>query len=157
MNGLVRPIWNEILIFNSNKRHDATFHVSFFYKRNQASMYMFRIVDYSILLSFLLNSFNLFIKFLFKWRWWHMILESSTIYWGDWHRMGVKSWLFLQHGRHLRLLKWNQMGILFSNGPGDPSAIPYAVETVKVIMGNVPIFWNCMGHQLLGQALGGKT
>lgn len=49
------------------------------------------------------------------------------------------------------------MGILFSNGPGDPSAIPYVVETVKAIMGNVPIFGNCMGHQLLGQALGGKT
>lgn len=48
-------------------------------------------------------------------------------------------------------------GVLFSNGPGDPSAVPYAVETVKAIIGNVPVFGICMGHQLIGQALGGKT
>ncbi|XAR73218.1 Carbamoyl-phosphate synthase (glutamine-hydrolyzing) [Bertholletia excelsa] len=48
-------------------------------------------------------------------------------------------------------------GVLFSNGPGDPSAVPYAVETVKEIIGRVPVFGICMGHQLLGQALGGKT
>ncbi|KAL5709066.1 carbamoyl-phosphate synthase (glutamine-hydrolyzing) [Ranunculus cassubicifolius] len=54
-------------------------------------------------------------------------------------------------------LKLNPDGILFSNGPGDPSAVPYAVETVKEIIGKVPVFGICMGHQLLGQALGGKT
>ncbi|VVA40117.1 PREDICTED: carbamoyl-phosphate synthase [Prunus dulcis] len=48
-------------------------------------------------------------------------------------------------------------GVLFSNGPGDPSAVPYAVETVKEIIGKVPAFGICMGHQLLGLALGGKT
>lgn len=48
-------------------------------------------------------------------------------------------------------------GVLFSNGPGDPSAVPYAVETVREILGKVPVFGICMGHQLLGQALGGKT
>jgi len=48
-------------------------------------------------------------------------------------------------------------GVLFSNGPGDPSAVPYAVETVKQILGKAPVFGICMGHQLLGQALGGKT
>ena len=48
-------------------------------------------------------------------------------------------------------------GVLFSNGPGDPSAVPYAVETVKEIIGKVAVFGICMGHQLLGQALGGKT
>ncbi|GJZ54093.1 carbamoyl-phosphate synthase small chain, chloroplastic [Tanacetum coccineum] len=46
---------------------------------------------------------------------------------------------------------------ILSNGPGDPSAVPYVVETVKEIIGQVPIFGICMGHQLLGQALGGKT
>ncbi|KEH35586.1 carbamoylphosphate synthase small subunit [Medicago truncatula] len=45
----------------------------------------------------------------------------------------------------------------FGNGPGDPSAVPYAVETVKNIIGKVPVFGICMGHQLLGQALGGTT
>ncbi|CAL0330017.1 unnamed protein product [Lupinus luteus] len=54
-------------------------------------------------------------------------------------------------------LKLNPDGVLFSNGPGDPSAVPYAVETVKNILGKVPVFGICMGHQLLGQALGGKT
>ncbi|XP_077228980.1 carbamoyl phosphate synthetase A isoform X2 [Tasmannia lanceolata] len=54
-------------------------------------------------------------------------------------------------------LKMRPDGVLFSNGPGDPSAVPYAVETVKEIIGKVPVFGICMGHQLLGQALGGKT
>ncbi|QCD84798.1 carbamoyl-phosphate synthase small subunit [Vigna unguiculata] len=54
-------------------------------------------------------------------------------------------------------LKMNPDGVLFSNGPGDPSAVPYAVETVKKILGKVSVFGICMGHQLLGQALGGKT
>ncbi|XP_074281497.1 carbamoyl phosphate synthase small chain, chloroplastic [Silene latifolia] len=55
------------------------------------------------------------------------------------------------------VLKMKPDGILFSNGPGDPSAVPYAVESVKALLGQVPIFGICMGHQLLGQALGGKT
>ncbi|GAB2219711.1 hypothetical protein Droror1_Dr00007348 [Drosera rotundifolia] len=54
-------------------------------------------------------------------------------------------------------LRMKPDGILFSNGPGDPSAVPYAVETVKELLGKAPIFGICMGHQLLGQALGGKT
>ena len=51
----------------------------------------------------------------------------------------------------------NPDGILFSNGPGDPSAVPYAVETVKELLGKAPVYGICMGHQLLGQALGGTT
>ncbi|XP_059640550.1 carbamoyl-phosphate synthase small chain, chloroplastic-like [Cornus florida] len=54
-------------------------------------------------------------------------------------------------------LKMKPDGVIFSNGPGDPSAVPYAVETVRDIIGKVPVFGICMGHQLLGQALGGKT
>ncbi|KAH1125993.1 hypothetical protein GLYMA_06G150000v4 [Glycine max] len=54
-------------------------------------------------------------------------------------------------------LKMKPNGVIFSNGPGDPSAVPYAIETVKNIIGKVPVFGICMGHQLLGQALGGKT
>ncbi|XP_061363484.1 carbamoyl-phosphate synthase small chain, chloroplastic-like [Gastrolobium bilobum] len=54
-------------------------------------------------------------------------------------------------------LKIKPDGVVFSNGPGDPSAVPYAVETVKNILGKVPVFGICMGHQLLGQALGGTT
>lgn len=55
------------------------------------------------------------------------------------------------------VIKLNPDGVLFSNGPGDPSAVPYAVETVKEITGKIPVFGICMGHQLLGQALGGST
>lgn len=48
-------------------------------------------------------------------------------------------------------------GVFLSNGPGDPSAVPYAVKTVKDLLGKVPVFGVCMGHQILAQALGAKT
>ena len=48
-------------------------------------------------------------------------------------------------------------GILLSNGPGDPQGVPYVVETVKKLIGKLPIFGICFGHQMLGLALGGKT
>ena len=55
------------------------------------------------------------------------------------------------------ILKLNPDGVIFSNGPGDPSAIPYVVETAKKLIGKIPLFGICLGHQILGQALGGKT
>jgi carbamoyl-phosphate synthase small subunit len=48
-------------------------------------------------------------------------------------------------------------GVLLSNGPGDPAALPYIVDTVRFILGKVPIFGICLGHQILGQAAGGRT
>ncbi len=48
-------------------------------------------------------------------------------------------------------------GIFLSNGPGDPAAVTYGVETVRALLGKRPIFGICLGHQLLGLALGGKT
>ena len=48
-------------------------------------------------------------------------------------------------------------GILLSNGPGDPEGLPYAIETIRQLIGKKPIFGICLGHQLLGLALGGKT
>jgi len=48
-------------------------------------------------------------------------------------------------------------GILLSNGPGDPAGVPYAVEEIRKLLGKKPIFGICLGHQLLGLALGGKT
>ena len=48
-------------------------------------------------------------------------------------------------------------GILLSNGPGDPAAVKYVVNTVRELIGKLPIFGICLGHQMLGQAFGGKT
>ncbi|MDQ6961910.1 MAG: glutamine-hydrolyzing carbamoyl-phosphate synthase small subunit [Mariprofundaceae bacterium] len=49
-------------------------------------------------------------------------------------------------------------GIFLSNGPGDPSAVPYAVKTIQALLEqDIPIFGICMGHQLLSQALGLTT
>jgi carbamoyl-phosphate synthase small subunit len=55
-------------------------------------------------------------------------------------------------------LKYKPAGIFLSNGPGDPSALGYAVKTVsELVQKDVPIFGICLGHQILGQAFGGKT
>jgi carbamoyl-phosphate synthase small subunit len=48
-------------------------------------------------------------------------------------------------------------GVLFSNGPGDPAALPYLVEATLHVLGKVPLFGICLGHQILGQALGATT
>jgi carbamoyl-phosphate synthase small subunit len=48
-------------------------------------------------------------------------------------------------------------GIFLSNGPGDPGALGYAVETVRGLLGKRPVFGICLGHQLIGLALGAKT
>jgi len=47
-------------------------------------------------------------------------------------------------------------GVLISNGPGDPRQVPEAVGTAKALIGQTPIFGICLGHQILGQALGGR-
>lgn len=48
-------------------------------------------------------------------------------------------------------------GVFLSNGPGDPEPMNYAVENVRKMMGRVPVFGICLGHQVCGLALGGKT
>lgn len=48
-------------------------------------------------------------------------------------------------------------GVFLSNGPGDPAALQSVVDEIKALMGKVPIFGICLGHQLLGRALGGET
>lgn len=55
------------------------------------------------------------------------------------------------------ILKREPDGVFLSNGPGDPAAVTYAVETVRDLLGQLPIFGICLGHQLLGLALGGTT
>jgi carbamoyl-phosphate synthase small subunit len=49
-------------------------------------------------------------------------------------------------------------GIFLSNGPGDPAGLPYAVDAVRGLLGSgVPVFGICLGHQLIGRALGAET
>ena len=48
-------------------------------------------------------------------------------------------------------------GVFLSNGPGDPAACTYAVESTRALLGQVPMFGICLGHQILGLALGGQT
>lgn len=55
------------------------------------------------------------------------------------------------------VLSMNPDGILLSNGPGDPEAVTYSIENIRKLIGRKPIFGICLGHQILGLALGGKT
>jgi carbamoyl-phosphate synthase small subunit len=48
-------------------------------------------------------------------------------------------------------------GVFLSNGPGDPEPVDYAVKAIRDMMGRLPVFGICLGHQLCGLALGGKT
>jgi carbamoyl-phosphate synthase small subunit len=48
-------------------------------------------------------------------------------------------------------------GIVLSNGPGDPEAVTYAIENTKKLIGRKPVFGICLGHQILGLAMGGRT
>lgn len=48
-------------------------------------------------------------------------------------------------------------GVFFSNGPGDPEPLEYAIENVRELKGKAPLFGICLGHQIFGLALGGKT
>jgi len=48
-------------------------------------------------------------------------------------------------------------GVFLSNGPGDPATVPYASSAIAELLGNVPVFGICLGHQLLGRAIGAAT
>jgi carbamoyl-phosphate synthase small subunit len=56
------------------------------------------------------------------------------------------------------LLATDPDGVFLSNGPGDPAAVPYAIESAKALVeSSVPVFGICLGHQILGLAMGGRT
>ena len=55
------------------------------------------------------------------------------------------------------VLAMNPDGVFFSNGPGDPEPLDYAIENVQKLKGKAPLFGICLGHQIFGIALGGKT
>jgi carbamoyl-phosphate synthase small subunit len=55
------------------------------------------------------------------------------------------------------ILKDKPEGVFLSNGPGDPAAVTNVIDTVRGLVGKVPLFGICLGHQMLGLALGGTT
>ena len=55
------------------------------------------------------------------------------------------------------ILSENPDGVFLSNGPGDPEPLDYAIEAIQGVLGKVPVFGICLGHQLLGLACGAKT
>ena len=71
---------------------------------------------------------------------------------------GVHARIFPAKTTFEEMEKWNPDGYFISNGPGDPSAMPYAIETVKsVLAADKPLFGICLGHQLLALANGIRT
>ena len=71
------------------------------------------------------------------------------------HKAEVK--IFPANVSHDEILLSNPDGIFLSNGPGDPAAVTYGIETVKNLLGKKPIFGICLGHQILALALGANT
>ena len=70
---------------------------------------------------------------------------------------GCNVTVFPAHVKSKEILDFNPDGVFLSNGPGDPEAVTYGIETVKILLGEKPIFGICLGHQILAHALGGKT
>lgn len=72
--------------------------------------------------------------------------------------MGFEVRVFGAQAPAEEILGWGPDGVFLSNGPGDPAALPYAVETIRSVLDRrVPTFGICLGHQLLGTALGATT
>jgi carbamoyl-phosphate synthase small subunit len=71
---------------------------------------------------------------------------------------GAEVWIAPADASAAEILALNPDGVMLSNGPGDPAGLPYAVETVRGLIDvGLPIFGICLGHQLIGRALGGQT
>jgi carbamoyl-phosphate synthase small subunit len=72
-------------------------------------------------------------------------------------RRGCRVEVFPAYTGPRDLLAGRPDGLLLSNGPGDPAALPEIVATVAELAGKLPIFGVCLGHQIIGQALGART
>ena len=70
---------------------------------------------------------------------------------------GCKCEIFPANTSSSEILKFNPDGIFLSNGPGDPQAVHYGIQTIQSLLGKKPIFGICLGHQILCLALGAKT
>ena len=54
-------------------------------------------------------------------------------------------------------MQWQPDGVLLSNGPGNPELLDYAIDTTRGLVGKVPVFGVCLGQQIIGWAMGGRT
>jgi carbamoyl-phosphate synthase small subunit len=71
---------------------------------------------------------------------------------------GSEVWVVPADTSEKKVMEYAPDGVVLSNGPGDPAGLPYIVETVKnLIESGIPIFGICLGHQVIGRALGGET
>ncbi len=70
---------------------------------------------------------------------------------------GIETTVFPATTPARELLAGGYEGVFLSNGPGDPAATTYGIAAVRQILGRLPVFGICLGHQLLGLALGGRT
>ena len=83
---------------------------------------------------------------------------SSSTSCAGWRRTTAMSRCFPRRRRPQDLLAIEPDGIFLSNGPGDPAALPYVVDNARTLVdSDVPVFGICLGHQVLGLAMGGKT
>jgi carbamoyl-phosphate synthase small subunit len=70
---------------------------------------------------------------------------------------GCETTVFPAQASPAEILSGGYDGVFLSNGPGDPAATRYGVQAARHFLGKTPVFGICLGHQLLGLALGGKT
>jgi carbamoyl-phosphate synthase small subunit len=73
------------------------------------------------------------------------------------HSLGCKVTVVPATTTAKEALAYKPDGIFLSNGPGDPAAVTYGIAAVKELIGKLPIFGICLGHQILGLAMGAKT
>lgn len=71
--------------------------------------------------------------------------------------VGCRVTVMPAHATAEEILGLDPEGIFLSNGPGDPEGVPYLIDTVRRLLDRKPIFGICLGHQILGLALGGRT
>jgi len=72
-------------------------------------------------------------------------------------QLGCQVHVFPAQSSYEEIMSIEPDGLFVSNGPGDPAAVSYVIENLKNFFGKLPIFGICLGHQMLGLALGGKT
>jgi carbamoyl-phosphate synthase small subunit len=70
---------------------------------------------------------------------------------------GLRVWVVPYQFPHQDVLAAKPAAVVLSNGPGDPAQVPHAAQEIAGLVGRVPIFAICMGHQLMARALGAKT